>query len=281
VSAMARRSEERVDPGVPRAGSAVPDALRGAPDGDYLERNRAAWESWSTSQLADGRRAWQNDELRWGLWETSESELGLLEGFGSGDDVIELGCGNGSLSAWFGRLKMRPVGVDFARSQIRAAEHFQDEFGVWFPTLHSNAEHVGYEDESFDLAVSEYGACLWSDPRRWAAEAHRLLRPEGRLVFVTPNPLLMSCTPADGSPPEDRLVRDHFGRLRVEFETDGPVEFHLAHGHWIQLLRAIGFTVDELIEVRPPPNASPRYRLVSVEWAQRWPSEDIWVAHKA
>ena len=67
----------------------------------------------------------------------------------------------------------------------------------------------------------------------------------------------------------------------MEFEPQGRVEFHLTHGHWIRLLRATGFVIDNLIEVRPAPAAKPRFDLVSPEWAQRWPSEEIWIAHKA
>jgi len=281
VSDVVRASERHVDPIAPESEPRIHADLRELPDrDDYLERNRTAWDRWSKSHIVDGRRAWQSDELRWGLWGTRESELGLLAGFDSGEDVIELGCGTGALSAWFARLHLRPVAVDFARSQLRGAESFQDEFGIWFPTVAENAEQVSFDNASFDLAVSEYGVSLWSDPRRWLVEAHRLLRPEGRLVFVTSSPLLVSCTPSDGSVAQDRLVRDHFGRFRVEFEENGPVEFHLTHGHWVHLLRAIGFVVDELVEVRPHPAASPRYGLVTPSWAQRWPSEDIWVAHK-
>jgi SAM-dependent methyltransferase len=279
---VVRASERHIDSIAPESEAWTRAELRNLPErDDYVERNRAAWERWATSHLVDGRRAWQSDELRWGVWGTRESELGLLAGFAPGEDVIELGCGTGALSAWFARLQLRPVAVDFARAQLRAAESFQDEFGIWFPTVDDNAEHVSFDDASFDLAVSEYGVCLWSDPRRWLVEAHRLLRPEGRLVFVTSSPLLVSCTSSDGSMAQDRLVRDHFGRFRVEFEENGPVEFHLTHGHWLQLLRANGFVVDDLVEVRAHPAASPRYALATSNWAQRWPSEDIWVAHKA
>jgi hypothetical protein len=79
----------------------------------------------------------------------------------------------------------------------------------------------------------------------------------------------------------DRLVRDYFARYRVEFEPQGSVEFHLPHGYWIRLLRATGFVIDNLIEVQPPPSAKPSFDLVTPEWAQRWPSEEIWIAHKA
>ena len=53
-------------------------------------------------------------------------------------------------------------------------------------------------DASFDFALSEYGASLWCEPEAWIAEAARLLRPGGRLVFLTNSPLLMLCTPHDG-----------------------------------------------------------------------------------
>ena len=51
--------------------------------------------------------------------------------------------------------------------------------------MEGNAEHVPLPDASFDLAISEYGACLWADPYKWVPEAARLLRPGGRLIFLT------------------------------------------------------------------------------------------------
>jgi SAM-dependent methyltransferase len=248
---------------------------------DYIERNRSAWQGWAPGYITAGRRAWQAEELQWGLWNTPESQLRLLSGFEAGDDAIELGCGTAAISAWMARRGLRPVAVDFARAQLRTADALQGDFGVSFRLVHANAEEVPFEDESFDLVISEYGASLWSDPRRWVPEAHRLLRPEGRLVFFTISSLLLTCTPLDGSPVADQLVRDYFSRFRVEFEPDGAVEFHLTNGQWIALLRSAGFVIDALVEVQPDLEAQPRFALVSSEWAHRWPSEEIWVAHKA
>jgi SAM-dependent methyltransferase len=254
---------------------------RPSPPPDYIERNRHAWEQWATSHIAAGRRAWQTDELTWGIWSTPESELGLLAGFVEGDDSIELGCGTAAISAWLARLGFRAVAVDFARAQIRTATALQREFEVAFSLVSGNAEQVAFDNESFDLAVSEYGVSLWSDPANWLPEVHRLLRPEGRLVFVTNSALLLTCTPPGGGLPTDRLARDYFSRYRLEFEADGAVEFHVTHGEWIRLLRSTGFVIDDLIEVQPRPKAAPSVELVESEWAQRWPSEEIWVAHKA
>jgi len=248
---------------------------------DYVERNKAAWEKLASAHIALGRTQWETDELRWGLWGKAESELRLLDGFGSGEDAIELGCGTAAVSAWLARRGLRPVAVDIARAQIHSAEILQNDFNLRFPLVRANAEQVAYDNESFDLAVSEYGASLWCNPRRWLPEANRLLRPEGRLIFVANSALLLTCTPMDGGPAGDRLLRDHFSRYRVEFEHDGPVEFHLTHGQWIRLLRETGFIVDDLIEVQADPGAKPRFDFVSAEWAHRWPSEEIWIAHKA
>ena len=37
---------------------------------EYIERNKAAWERWAPAHIAAGRKAWQTDELLWGLWGT-------------------------------------------------------------------------------------------------------------------------------------------------------------------------------------------------------------------
>ena len=261
-----------------RAGEIVPV---GAVPSDYLERNRAAWDRWAADYVLAGRRAWTDSELRWGLWGIPESELELVAHLPEDADVVELGCGTAAISAWLARARLRPVAVDFSRRQLDVAARLQRELGPSFPLIHANAEDVPYESESFDLAVSEYGASLWCEPHRWLTETHRLLRPGGGLLFVANSPLLMACTPEDGGRAGDYLVRDSFASPVLEFPEEGVVEFHLTHSDWVRLLRGYGFTLERLVEVRPPHGAKPRFELASIEWARRWPSEDIWVARKA
>lgn len=247
---------------------------------DYIERNRTAWGRWAPDAAA-GRKAWQ-EQLRWGIWGIPETEARLLDGAEPRADVIELGCGTAAISAWLSRLGLRPIGVDFVRAQLEAAARLQREFGISFGLLCANAEKLHFGDESFDMAISEYGASLWCDPRRWLPEAHRLLRSHGRLILVTNSPLLMACTPTDGGLARDRMVRSHFGKSQWEFPgDDGAVEFHLTHAEWVRMLNATGFVLENLIEVQPSPGARARFEFASLEWALRWPSEDIWVARKA
>ncbi len=91
----------------------------------------------------------------------------------------------------------------------------------------------------------------------------------------------MLCSRDEEDPVEDRLVRDYFGLHRIAWpgEEEG-VEFHLGYGDWIRLLRANGFHVEDLVELRAPASATMSFSFVTAEWARRWPSEEVWVARK-
>ena len=253
-----------------------------AGDPDHVERNRAAWNGYAPDFVPLGERAWASDEVSWGIWSVPEAELHVLPDDLEGMDAIELGCGTAYVSAWLARRGARPVGIDLSREQLATARRLQAEHGLDFPLMEGNAERVPLPDASFDLAISEYGACLWADPYRWVPEAARLLRPGGRLIFLTNSTLLMLCTSDE---PEalasDRLARDYFGMHRFEWPDDESVEFHLGYGDWIRLLSANGLQVEDLIEVRPGPDATTTFDdYVTLEWARRWPCEEIWKARK-
>lgn len=248
---------------------------------DHVLKNRVAWTGLSASFEAPGRRCWASDEITWGIWNVRESDLHVLGDLAqwTGKDAVELGCGTAYFSGWLARLlHMHPVGVDITPAQLERARAFQTEFGVEFPLVEASAEDVPLPSESFDLALSEYGASIWCDPNRWIAEASRLLRPGGWLVFLRNSTLSMLCTPADGSA-ETSLLNDYARLQQMEFE--GAVEFHMPHGELIRLLRHHGFWVENLIEVFPPADApETRFDYISQAWARRWPSEEIWVARK-
>jgi ubiquinone/menaquinone biosynthesis C-methylase UbiE len=247
---------------------------------EHVARNRDFWNGAAEEWVQPGRRDWAAEEPRWGIFRVPESELGLLPAELEGTEAIELGCGTGYVSSWLARRGARPTGIDNSEEQLATARTLQREFGLEFPLLHGNAEEVPLPDESFDVAISEYGASIWCDPFRWIPEASRLLRPGGELVFLVNSVFTMLCGPDDeNEPTTDRMVRPYFGMHRYEW-PDGSVEFHLPHGEMIALLRSSGFEVEELIEVRPPGGATTRFSQVSLEWARRWPVEEVWRARK-
>ena len=101
-------------------------------------------------------------------------------------------------------------------------------------------------DSSFDLAFSEYGASLWADPAKWIPEAARLLRPGGRLVFLTNSVLVTLCVPDEAGVAGERLLRPQFGMYRIAWPDELGIEYHIAHSDWIRLLREHGFEIEAL-----------------------------------
>jgi len=244
-----------------------------------VEHNRAAWNRWAPDYFVSGLRAWKSEQPYWGVWELPESELSILDEVREGTDVIELGCGTAYACGWMARRGAMPVGIDVAEAQLESAHMFVKQFGASFPLIRASADEVPFDDESFDVALSEYGASTWLDPERWVPEAARLLRPGGQLVFIVNSSFLMACTGEDGAATTS-LVHDYFGTGRREFTGDGTVEYHFGHGDWLRVLRKHGFVVEDLLEVRPPVGATGRYDFVDAEWARRWPSEEVWKARK-
>jgi SAM-dependent methyltransferase len=250
----------------------------------HVRINTTHWEAQRDRELSGARRQWADEERRWGIFGVPESDLGVLPTSLDGLDVVELGCGAGFVSAWLARRGAKPVGVDPTPSQLDIARQCQADFGVPFPLVRAAGEQVPLRDESFDLAISEYGAAIWADPLRWIPEAARLLRPGGELVFLGNSTLLVLCVPdADDEPATESLLRPQFGMHRFDWPAGldpACVEFHLSPGDWIRLLRANGFDIEDLVEVRPPPGATTSYPFVTAEWAQRWPCEEVWRARK-
>ncbi|MEU1469983.1 class I SAM-dependent methyltransferase [Streptomyces sp. NPDC005761] len=244
--------------------------------GDHLEQNRRYWDDEAAAWHGPlARDHWAQAEPRWGLWATPESEVSVLPDGMAGMRTIELGCGTAYVSAWLAKAGAHPVGIDLSENQLATARAMQAESGIDFPLLLGNAETVPYEDDTFDLAISEYGASLWCDPYRWIPEAARLLVPGGHLVFMRYSPLFALCLPPEG-PASTTLSRGQFGLGRLD--AGNHVQFVLPHGEMLRLLRSCGFVVEDLIEIQAPPRAPRDYPEVSADWARQWPSEEIWKA---
>ncbi|MDT0342850.1 class I SAM-dependent methyltransferase [Streptomyces litchfieldiae] len=246
---------------------------------DHVDLNRRYWDDEAAGwhgPLARGH--WSQPEPRWGLWATPESQVRVLPDDMTGMRAIELGCGTAYVSAWLARAGARPVGIDLSEKQLATARAMQEEFGLDFPLVLGSAEEVPYDDGTFELAISEYGASLWCDPYRWIPEAARLLAPGGRLVFMRYSTLFAMCAPHEGRA-STTLLRPQFGLNRLDWGE--RVEFVLPHGEMLRLLRSNGFVVEDLIEIQAPHPTDRHFPELSADWAHAWPSEEIWQARLA
>jgi SAM-dependent methyltransferase len=245
---------------------------------EHVSQNKASWEKEATHYVEPAKRDWARDEIQWGMYGVPEADVRALPDV-DGMDVVELGCGTAYFSAWLARRGARPTGVDVTENQLATARAMQAEHGLDFPLIQANAEDVPLPDGCADLVLSEYGASLWCEPEAWVAEAARLLRPGGWLVFLTNHVLVALVSPSSG-PVGDRLVRSLREIRTMRFDDDDAVEFHLAHGEWVATLGRHGFTVEALHELYAPEDVQDEQRFdwMTVEWARRWPLEELWVA---
>lgn len=247
----------------------------------YLAANVGYWASREAGEVELARRQWARTEPTWGIYGVPESEVRVLPGVLAGLRVADLGCGTGYWSAWLSRAGAHPIGIDPTPSQLRIARQMQDETDVRFPVLRAAGEHVPLATASVDLVLSEYGAAIWADPHRWIAEAARILRPGGELVFLGNSTLIMLCFPdAETDPVQPALLRPLRGMYDVHWPDDPTVEFHLSAGDWIRLLRANGFEVLDLVELYAGTGETSTPMQIPPSWAQQWPVEEVWRARR-
>ena len=256
----------------------------GSPHGrtDEIALNRALWTVVNerfTDAAAD--ELWAASDVVWGLFAVPDRDLGVL-GDVHGLDVLELACGTAYFSAWLARAGAAVVALDFSSEQLRTARRLQRVVGPSFPVVQADAERIPLDSSRVDLVVSEHGVAAWCDPERWLPEAARVLRPGGRLVFLTNSHLSALCVPAEGGFADDRLLRGQRDAYRVHWDGGG-VEFHPSHGDWVRLLRRYGFVPEAMHEIYAPADGAdhPFYEIVSQEWASSWPAEELWVATRS
>ena len=233
---------------------------------DSIAANIAEWTE-TNAQFTDAQAegAWASQDLTWGVFGVREDAIGSPLGDVDGLDVVELGCGTAYFSAQLAQRGARPVGVDPTPAQLATARRMMERTGITFPLVEAPGERVPLPDASFDLAVSEFGASLWADPALWVPEAARLLRPGGRLVFLTNSFISYLCAPDEGGISET-LLRPQFGAYRMQWPGETGIEYHIAHGDWIDLLRANGFEIERLIELQAPPEAQ-KHRVLRLRHA--------------
>ncbi|CAA7618568.1 class I SAM-dependent methyltransferase [Magnetospirillum sp. UT-4] len=101
----------------------------------------------------------------------------------AGQDVVDLGCGDGPLARLFAAAGCRVTGIDRAAAQLEAARRLDAGAGLCIQYRHATAEATGLDDQSVDAVVA--GQCWhWFDRAGAAAEVLRILRPGGSLAVL-------------------------------------------------------------------------------------------------
>lgn len=137
-----------------------------------MNPNKQLWEKGDFTRLAETMR-------------TSGATLAAKLGIKEGQEVLDLGCGDGTTAIPAAKLGANVLGVDIARNLVAAGNiraksehlsncHFQEGDAV---------NLVDLEDASFDLTVSIFGAMFAPKPFDVAREMKRVTKPGGKIVM--------------------------------------------------------------------------------------------------
>ncbi len=98
---------------------------------------------------------------------------------GPGVKALDLCCGHGNVSAGLVAAGAQVTGLDFSPAMLDMARAAvpQAQF------VDGDAMALGFDDGSFDAVTIGFGMPHVPDPPKVVAEAHRVLRPGGRLAF--------------------------------------------------------------------------------------------------
>lgn len=98
-----------------------------------------------------------------------------------GGRLLEVGCGGGAMLELMSRLGWHAEGVDFDEKAVAVARSRGLEVRI------GSLEQQAYRDGSFDAVTASHLIEHVPDPRALLREIHRILKPGGKLVAVTPN----------------------------------------------------------------------------------------------
>lgn len=213
----------------------------------------------------------------WGMFSIPDSELHAL-GDVTGKRVLELGCGAGQWSRSLTAEGATVVGLDLSDAQLAAAAQAMET--ARYPLVQAAAQQLPFAPASFDVVFCDHGGLSWAPPRLAVAEAARVLRQGGRLVFTVTSPWFSACYDDAAGKVTACLQHSYFGPEAIQ-ERDGAASYHLTYGAWIKTLLGAGLVVEDLIEPRPAPSLRNGYaEMDPPDWAHHWPAEMLWVARK-
>jgi ubiquinone/menaquinone biosynthesis C-methylase UbiE len=168
-----------------------------------------------------------------GLGERRRALLAPLSG-----RVVEIGGGTGANVPHYGGAVTELVITEPEEPMARRLEQKLTEHGLPAKVVRAPAEALPFEDGSFDFAVATLVLCTVSDQPRALSELRRVLKPEGKLVFI------------------EHVRAEDPGLARWQDRLD-PLWVRVGHGcrcnrSTLEGIRAAGFKVDEVEHGRMP-----------------------------
>ena len=201
------------------------------------------------------------------IFETYAEDLARRTAAGAARDVLETAAGSGVLTRALTRTlaaDARITATDLNEPMLETARTRQpDARGVTW--RQADALALPFDDDSFDAVTCQFGAMFFPDRAAGYAEARRVLRPGGRLLFNVWDRI------------EDNVFADIVTRAAAEIFPDDPPVFlaRTPHGYFdtrtiAEDLAAAGFR-SSVFEYVTRMSEAPSARDVAIAYCQGTP----------
>ena len=263
---------------------AVAVVHREAGPAESARANRRWWDGEAPAYQAEHGDFLGDVDLLWCPEGVRESAAHLL-GDVAGRDVLELGCGAAQGARWLVAAGARVTAFDVSAGQLREARRLDRRSGVRVERLvQADVQFLPFRAQAFDLVVSAFGGIPFAaDSARAMAEAARVLRPGGLLVFSVTHPVRW-VFPDDPGPAGLTVAQSYFDRTPyVEVDDRGEaayVEHHRTLGDRVRELVAAGLVLEDLVEPEWPEGHDREWGQWSPLRGRLLPGSSIWVCRR-
>lgn len=105
-----------------------------------------------------------------------------------GERVLDVAAGSGAAAVAAARRWADVIATDLVEHLLDSARLIAEAFGLSVRTQVADAQHLPFEDDTFDVVMSTFGSMFAPDQQAVADEAVRVCRPCGRIGLVTWTP---------------------------------------------------------------------------------------------
>jgi SAM-dependent methyltransferase len=196
----------------------------------------------------------------------SAARLVSFAGVKPGDHVLDVACGTGVVAVTAARLGAKVSGLDLTPQLIERARENSRLADVEIDWREGDVEQLPYQNDTFDVVLSQFGHIFAPRPEVAMAEMLRVLKPQGTIAFSTWPPELFTARgfalvasylpppPPGVSPPPQwgnpDVVRERLGSAVTDlvFDRDLMRFPALSPQHFQTLLERVGGPMRKLVE---------------------------------
>ena len=144
--------------------------------------------------------------------------------------ALDMGAGGGHVSYALARHSRRVIASDLSSEMLAAVARTAREKGLGnIETVEAPAEHLPFEDETFDFVASRFSAHHWRDFDAGLRQARRTLKRGGSAVFV------------DAYAPGQALLDTHLQAVELLRDHSHVRDYTCAQ--WLDALARAGFAL--------------------------------------